>query len=75
LRKAEASPSTDFNCEDVKGIYENLYEIISRHNITSCRIFKLDETGNSTFQVYPKIICAKGSKLVENVSNGTVIAE
>jgi len=59
----------------MKAIFENLYEISSRHNITFSRIFKLDETGNSTFQVCPKLICAKGNKQLETVANGTVIAE
>jgi len=48
---------------------------MSRHNITSSKICNLDETGNSSVQVSPKIICAKGSKQVENVANVTVIVE
>ena len=39
----------------------------------SSKIFNLDETGNSTVQVCPNLICVKGSKLEESVVNVTVI--
>jgi len=48
---------------------------MSPHNITYSKICNLDETGNSSVQVSPKLICGKGNKQVESVANGTVIVE
>jgi len=48
---------------------------MSRHNFTSSKICNLDETGNSTVQVCPKIMCVTGSKQVESVANGTLSVE
>jgi len=48
---------------------------MSRHNIRASKICKLDETGNSTVQVSPKIICAKGMRQLEGVANVTVIVD
>ena len=63
LRKVEATRSTGFNCEDVKAIFENLQELMSRHIITSSKIFNLNETGNSTVQICPDLsVLSEASK-------------
>jgi hypothetical protein len=41
---------------------------MSRHSFTANNIYNLEETGNSTVHVPPKIICAKGIKQVWSVT-------
>jgi hypothetical protein len=43
----------------VKAFFENLKKLLSRHNLIFNKIYNLDEPGNSTSDVPPKIICAK----------------
>jgi hypothetical protein len=45
------------------------------HNFTANKIHKLNETGNSTSHVSPKIICAKEIKQVGSVGNVTMIVD
>jgi hypothetical protein len=54
----------------VKGFFENLRELMSRHIFTANKIYNLDETDNSTIHVPPKIICDKEIKQVGSVTSG-----
>jgi hypothetical protein len=61
---------TSFNFENAKTLFENSKNLKSGHKFSANKIYNLDETGNSTVCVPPKIIFAKGLKKV-----GSVISE
>jgi hypothetical protein len=73
LRKPEVTSfiwSTSVNHEIIKAFFEHLKEFMLQHNFTANTICNLSETGNSTFHVLHKIICAKGIKQVWSVTSG-----
>jgi hypothetical protein len=43
---------------------------MSRHKFSANKIYNLEETGNYTVHVPPKIICAEGIKQVRSVTSG-----
>jgi hypothetical protein len=73
LRKLEAinlTRATSVSRENVKAFLGNSNELMSRHKFPANKIYNLDNTGNSTVHVPPKIICAKGIKKVGSVTSG-----
>jgi hypothetical protein len=54
----------------VKAFFENILDLMARHNFTANKICNSGETVNSTVQVSPKIICAKGIMQVGIVTLG-----
>lgn len=64
------SRATSFNKFNVSAFFTNLINCLSRSNFTPDRIYNLDETGNSTVHVPPKIIATKGTKQVGCMTSG-----
>ena len=67
VRTREASSdtrSTGFNREILRAFFENFLELLLTHNNTANKICKQIDTGNSTAQYSPQIVCAKGIKQV-----------
>ena len=67
VRKPEATSiarMTGFNESAVKEFFSNLEEIIGLTKVRGTRIFNLDESGCTTVQRVPKVLCEKGTKQV-----------
>jgi len=64
------SRATSFNKFNVSAFFNNLINCLSRSHFTPDRIYNLDETGNSTVHVPPKIIATKGTKQVGCMTSG-----
>ena len=84
VRTREASSdtrSTGINREILRAFFENFLELLLTHNNTANKICKQIDTGNSTAQYSPQIVCPKGIKqvgiltLVERGINSTLIVD
>lgn len=72
LRKAEAirlSHSTSFNKNNVGNFFTKLKKYIEKYQFSPSNIYNVDETGNTTVHVPPRIVAAKGVKQVGSVTS------
>ncbi|CAH2084120.1 unnamed protein product [Euphydryas editha] len=70
LRKPEntsTARSFAFNKTAITEFYNNLTEVMQRHNFTADRIFNFDETGVSTVLDTPKVLAPKSQKQVGQI--------
>lgn len=73
LRKPEAtslSRSTSFNKKNVNEFYAKLKSCLEKYNFQPNNIYNIDETGNTTVHVPPRVIAPKGIKQIGSMTSG-----
>ncbi|XP_074035220.1 uncharacterized protein [Leptinotarsa decemlineata] len=73
LRKAEPTSLlrlTSFNKKNVSEFFDKLRKCQEKYKFSASNIYNVDETGNTTVHIPPRIVAAKGVKQVGSMTSG-----